>query len=568
MTNAPPPPTHVSDVTIAADHVREEFRANAARTPPRTVGSWHPDRVANLAKLLARPELRPLADGIAFGLHEGGLAPWMLRDGLVSLHPSIADQSGAASAMVLRHALEVALLDQLLPNDDAARIAGLGLACHAARGYLDGLTAAEREEAQDLDRAWTEMLIAPCIDDAASLLEHLREHAATLFRLRAWDAPAAVERFRDAALQRQVLGRLTALLPLALPTERLLTLGGDSRLPIDPITGLNRYGCSPKPRPWAHTFSSCTATSVSEIGFRTAERSRQRLIAAVGHDDFEEAFLDHSESIRRSILRWLHLDLPGTELVLTSSGTDAELLALYFACGQGDAPITSVVLAPTEVGTGTVPAAGGRHFDSLTPHGRPARPGAPVTGLPTDRLELIQIPVRREDGAVIAAPELDAVIEATVRDRCERGGTVLLSREASPWSTGGIEGRLLTGAHHGVYDLDDALFEDTVGWRRVLGKRRKVERAAALRNDHRLVALAQRLPSAFQIRMPVDEVDLAYISTYLLNDAGGYLFLPEADRPQGRAARRDRASQAPLQQHFDAVWERAERASMLQTLNI
>ena len=92
--------------------------------------------------------------------------------------------------------------------------------------------------------------------------------------------------------------------------------------------------------------------------------------------------------------------------------------------------------------------------------------------------------------------------------------------------------------------------------------------AAALRNDHRLVALAQRLSSAIQIRTPVEEADRAYISAYLLNDAGGYLFLPEADRAQGRAARHDRASQAPLQQHFDEVWERAERASELQALGI
>jgi hypothetical protein len=92
--------------------------------------------------------------------------------------------------------------------------------------------------------------------------------------------------------------------------------------------------------------------------------------------------------------------------------------------------------------------------------------------------------------------------------------------------------------------------------------------AAALRNDHRLIALAQRLSSAIQIRVPMEEADLAYISAYLLNDTGGYLFLPEADRPQGRAALHDRASQAPLQQHFDDVWERAERASVLQTLDI
>ncbi|MDW2981941.1 MAG: GNAT family N-acetyltransferase [Rhodanobacter sp.] len=92
--------------------------------------------------------------------------------------------------------------------------------------------------------------------------------------------------------------------------------------------------------------------------------------------------------------------------------------------------------------------------------------------------------------------------------------------------------------------------------------------AAALRNDHRLITLAQRLPSAIQIRTPVEETDLAYTSAYLLNDAGGYLFLPEADRAQGRAARHDRANQAPLQQHFDEVWERAERASELQALGL
>ena len=92
--------------------------------------------------------------------------------------------------------------------------------------------------------------------------------------------------------------------------------------------------------------------------------------------------------------------------------------------------------------------------------------------------------------------------------------------------------------------------------------------AAALRSDHRLIALAQRLPSAIQIRTPVEEVDLGYLSAVLLNDVGGYLFQPEASRPQGRVARHDRAGHAPLQQHFDEVWERAERASVLQALDM
>ncbi|TAL90446.1 MAG: hypothetical protein EPN69_12490 [Rhodanobacter sp.] len=91
---------------------------------------------------------------------------------------------------------------------------------------------------------------------------------------------------------------------------------------------------------------------------------------------------------------------------------------------------------------------------------------------------------------------------------------------------------------------------------------------ATLRNDHRLIALAQRLPSSIQIRVPVDEVDLTWASACLLNDVGGYLFLPEAERPRGRAARSHRANAVPLQQHFDEVWDRSEYASMLHTLDI
>ncbi|MGB5852914.1 MAG: GNAT family N-acetyltransferase, partial [Rhodanobacter sp.] len=91
---------------------------------------------------------------------------------------------------------------------------------------------------------------------------------------------------------------------------------------------------------------------------------------------------------------------------------------------------------------------------------------------------------------------------------------------------------------------------------------------AALQADHPLIGLAQRLSSAFQIRVPVDDVDLGWPSASLLNDVGGYLFLPAAERPSGRAARDDQASAAPLQQQFDEVWERSERASTLQRLDI
>jgi len=56
---------------------------------------------------------------------------------------------------------------------------------------------------------------------------------------------------------------------------------------------------------------------------------------------------------------------------------------------------------------------------------------------------------------------------------------IVLSRGASPFSRGEIEERLLHGAAHGVYDFDDALFDDPSPTRRLLGTRDKCRRAVA-----------------------------------------------------------------------------------------
>lgn len=92
--------------------------------------------------------------------------------------------------------------------------------------------------------------------------------------------------------------------------------------------------------------------------------------------------------------------------------------------------------------------------------------------------------------------------------------------------------------------------------------------ATALRDGHRLILLMQRLPSVIQVRVPTDEIDLGNPSACLLTDSGGYLFQPDAERPLGRAALTDRPGWAPLRQQFDEMWERAERARMLQPLDL
>jgi len=51
---------------------------------------------------------------------------------------------------------------------------------------------------------------------------------------------------------------------------------------------------------------------------------------------------------------------------------------------------------------------------------------------------------------------------------------VMISREASPFSRGNIEARILRGSALGVYDFDDALFHDQSPIRRLLGTQDKV----------------------------------------------------------------------------------------------
>ena len=75
-----------------------------------------------------------------------------------------------------------------------------------------------------------------------------------------------------------------------------------------------------------------------------------------------------------------------------------------------------------------------------------------------------------------------AIAERRLRKLAARDqlGRVLLGREASPFSNGVIEARLLEAAERGVYDFDDALFAyPTGGIRRIWSKRRVWERAVS-----------------------------------------------------------------------------------------
>jgi hypothetical protein len=141
---------------------------------------------------------------------------------------------------------------------------------------------------------------------------------------------------------------------------------------------------------------------------------------------------------------------------------------------------------------------------------------------------------------------------------------------------------LLTAARHRLWIYLPILTVDSFSSAEELSELRRVaisgrgaeirivlhDPVTALRSGHRLIDLMQRLPSILQIRAPTDEQDRSIASAWVLNDSDGYLFLPDASRPVGRAALNDRSGQAPLLLQFEQTWQRAVPASFLQPLDL
>jgi predicted GNAT family N-acyltransferase len=83
-----------------------------------------------------------------------------------------------------------------------------------------------------------------------------------------------------------------------------------------------------------------------------------------------------------------------------------------------------------------------------------------------------------------------------------------------------------------------------------------------------LIALSQRLPSAFLFREVDDPVDRAYPSAYLANDLGGYYFRALGHRFDGEADLHAPGRARQLRGAFLSVWERARPVSEYRALGI
>lgn len=92
--------------------------------------------------------------------------------------------------------------------------------------------------------------------------------------------------------------------------------------------------------------------------------------------------------------------------------------------------------------------------------------------------------------------------------------------------------------------------------------------AAAQRAHAPLLALAQRLPSAFLFREVADPVDRAYPSAYLANDAGGYYFRSLGHRLDGEADLHAPGRARQLRSTFEQIWERSRPVTEYRALGL
>ncbi|HAZ61478.1 MAG TPA: hypothetical protein DCY89_07900 [Gammaproteobacteria bacterium] len=77
------------------------------------------------------------------------------------------------------------------------------------------------------------------------------------------------------------------------------------------------------------------------------------------------------------------------------------------------------------------------------------------------------------------------------------------------------------------------------------------------KRGHRLLDLAFRLSSFFEVRRPAEE-DRSFSEAMLLVDETGWLRQPRADRHEGSVTGSDAGSARALRLRFEELWQRAE----------
>lgn len=194
------------------------------------------------------------------------------------------------------------------------------------------------------------------------------------------------------------------ILPLD-TTARLLVEGGDGRITPDPVTGVNRYGCRATPYPELISFSSATASVISNEAYAAADRLRTALQLAIQDADEETVYLRQLQALRSALLDLCELhDQPRTEVIFAASGTDLHHIATQISLMSDKAGLTVLMVDEEETGSGV---------------------HASISYAAPD-IEIATVALRENDGTARPAVVIDAEFDRLARQAQRLGRQVLL----------------------------------------------------------------------------------------------------------------------------------------------
>ena len=209
------------------------------------------------------------------------------------------------------------------------------------------------------------------------------------------------------------------------PLDRLLSGGGDPRLTINPASGVNEYGCQPFPCPDTLSFSSSTATSISQRAYDRAREARDSMMQSAIAVGIDAAFDARIEALRDELKSCLGLSRTRADVVFSPSGTDAQLQALFLTRARLGPALTTIIVAADQTGSGTVNTARGNHFSAATASGSTVRKGEPIAGL-AHRVNSIALRLFDEAGDTRPPAASDAMVLDAVESAIANGSRVLL----------------------------------------------------------------------------------------------------------------------------------------------
>lgn len=423
-TPVPAAAPHPSRVQLLS----EAYHRFGARIPLRTVSAAALD-VATASSLVPHDALRQQLERdpamaalmpaapcrIALGRQED--FPFRLTSpDLLLLPPSLLDNA-AALASCARWGMEAAFAWQN-GAPDSRRLAAL--LCH-------GLALI-----QALPRRPRDLLLAHAPDALPEALVRAASHSpADLTALSEADL-AALTRWMAAriglppAAAAVTPADLAAVLPLEAPVETVLVSNSDSRLRVDPDSGKNKYGTTPRPRPEAVHFSSSTASSISSYGFLYCDVLRRDLLNHLldSGQTPQELRANLCQALVQELCALCAIPAEAADGVIAPSGTDTELLAVLLArAAAPETLLVNILISPAETGRGVRLAGAGQYFDDQSATGSKIEKGAPAWD--GAQIELAEIPLRDSAGKRLPLADLDAAFLAAGRAALARGARVL-----------------------------------------------------------------------------------------------------------------------------------------------